>query len=94
MSGHAQGDRRPLSPVVACTDPEGGMFLWARLPEETAAPDLFEAAAKRKVVFVPGDPFYLGRERVSTLRLNFSCVDEKTIDRGIAVLGEVLRSAL
>ncbi len=76
--------------TISCTDPDGGMFLWARLPEGMAALDLFEEAAKRKVVFVPGDPFYISRERVNSLRLNFSCVDEETIERGIAVLGEVM----
>lgn len=79
---------------VECTDPEGGMFLWARLPEGMAAIDLFESAAKRKVVFVPGDPFYIGREGVNALRLNFSCVDAATIERGIGILGEVIREIL
>ena len=78
---------------VECTDPEGGMFLWARLPEGLAAVDLFETAAERKVVFVPGDPFYIGRERVGTMRLNFSCVDELTIERGISILGEAIRNS-
>jgi 2-aminoadipate transaminase len=79
---------------VECTDPEGGMFLWARLPEKLAALDLFEAAAKEKVVFVPGDPFYIDRTRVNTMRLNFSCVDEEAIERGIAILGKTMKSLL
>jgi 2-aminoadipate transaminase len=81
-------------PSVECTDPEGGMFLWARLPEKLAALDLFDAAAKEKVVFVPGDPFYIDRSRVNTMRLNFSCVDEETIERGIDALGKVMASLL
>ncbi len=62
---------------VKFTKPEGGMFLWAELPEEMAALDLFDIAVKDKVVFVPGDPFYINKKRANTLRLNFSCVDKK-----------------
>ena len=50
--------------------------------------DLFNLAVKENVVFVPGDPFYINRKNVNTLRLNFSCVDPDTIKRGIKRLGE------
>ncbi len=73
---------------VRTTKPEGGMFLWAELPEGMAALDLFELAVKEKVIFVPGDPFYINRKNANTLRLNFSCVDPETIKTGIKRLGE------
>lgn len=73
---------------VTSTRPEGGMFLWATLPSSMVAIDLFNLAVKEKVVFVPGDPFYINRKNVNTLRLNFSCVDPDTIKRGIKRLGE------
>jgi 2-aminoadipate transaminase len=55
---------------------------------------LFDLAVKRNVVFVPGDPFYIGRDNMNTLRLNFSCVDEKTIETGIRRLGQALQELL
>jgi len=76
---------------VTYTKPEGGMFLWVELPQKLVALDLFELAVKDKVIFVPGDPFYVSRKRVNTLRLNFSCVDEKTIAIGIERLGKAIR---
>ena len=79
---------------VTYTKPEGGMFLWVELPKGLAALDLFELALKDKVIFVPGDPFYVNRSRVNTLRLNFSCVDEKTIAVGIERLGKAIRELL
>lgn len=79
---------------VACTRPEGGMFLWAELPLGIAAIDLFESAVRDKVVFVPGDPFYVRGERHNTLRLNFSCSDEQTIETGIARLGRAIRKLM
>jgi 2-aminoadipate transaminase len=85
------GMERHFPPSVTHTRPEGGMFVWAELPEGLAALDLFEAAIKEKVVFVPGDPFYIGRTRTRTMRINFSCVDEGTIATGIERLGTAMR---
>jgi 2-aminoadipate transaminase len=73
---------------VAHTTPEGGMFLWATLPNGLSAMRLFEEAAKDRVCIVPGHPFYIGKEDVATLRLSFSCVDEPTIEEGIRRLGK------
>lgn len=76
---------------VACTRPEGGMFLWAELPEGTTSLELFDLAVKENVIFVPGDPFYVKQTGTRTLRLNFSCVDEATIENGIEKLGTAIR---
>ena len=75
---------------VTNTKPEGGMFLWAELPQNITSLDLFNLAVKDNVVFVPGDPFYINKTRTRTLRLNFSCVDENTIQIGIQRLGNVI----
>lgn len=79
---------------VKYTKPEGGMFLWAELPQNAASLDLFDLAVKDKVIFVPGDPFYVNKTRTSTMRLNFSCADEETIEIGISRLGEAIRELL
>jgi 2-aminoadipate transaminase len=79
---------------VEHTRPEGGMFVWAELPDGMAALDLFEVAVKENVVFVPGDPFYIDRKRTRTMRLNFSCVDEATIETGIGRLGAAMHTLL
>ncbi|HPY83199.1 MAG TPA: PLP-dependent aminotransferase family protein, partial [Bacteroidales bacterium] len=81
--------KRHFPKEVTYTLPEGGMFLWVTLPYGISAMDLFQKAIEKDVAFVPGDPFYTDlKESVSTLRLNFSCVDEATIEKGIARLGE------
>jgi 2-aminoadipate transaminase len=77
---------------VQCTQPEGGMFLWVTLPEGLSAMEIFKQAIEKKVAFVPGDPFYVNKKDVPTMRLNFSSVDEDTIKIGIKRLGEVLKS--
>ena len=79
---------------VAHTTPEGGMFLWVTLPENTSSRDLLDLAIKDKVIFVPGDPFYVNRRETNTLRLNFSCMDEETIETGIRNLGKAIEQLL
>jgi len=81
-------------PEVDCTDPEGGMFLWVSLPKTMSAMTLFDIAIKEKVAFVPGTPFYVNKKDTNTLRLNFSCMDQKTIREGIKRLGAAIASQM
>lgn len=76
------------------TEPEGGMFLWIEMPEGVSSLELFNRAIEKKVAFVPGDPFYVNKAGVNTLRLNFSCVDSPTIDTGIKRLAEVINEMM
>jgi 2-aminoadipate transaminase len=86
--------RKHFPPKVTHTTPEGGMFLWAELPRGATSLELFDLAVKDKVIFVPGDPFYVNKTGTQTMRLNFSCVDEKTIETGISRLGAAIRELL
>ena len=79
---------------VKYTLPEGGMFLWASLPNNISSMKLFNIAIENKVAFVPGHPFYVGKTETNTLRLNFSNVDETEIEIGIARLGKALKELL
>jgi 2-aminoadipate transaminase len=74
--------------------PEGGMFLWASLPANISSRNLLELAIKDKVVFVPGDTFYVKNDKLNSMRLNFSCVDEKTIWDGIERLSKAIMKLL
>lgn len=76
---------------VNYTMPEGGMFLWITLPHGKLAMNLFNKCIEKKVAFVPGNPFYINNSDVPTLRLNFSCSDEKTIVEGIGRMAEALK---
>ncbi|MBS6511284.1 MAG: PLP-dependent aminotransferase family protein [Clostridiales bacterium] len=69
--------------------PEGGMFLWAELPEGINATALFEEAVGRKVAYVPGTHFYAQGGHDNTLRLNYTMADEAEIEKGMQLLGEL-----
>ena len=73
------------------TKPEGGMFLWVTLPEGMDAMKLFDiAAADKKVVFVPGAPFYTDNQVHSNMRLNYTAGDPDEITEGIRRLCEAI----
>jgi 2-aminoadipate transaminase len=76
---------------VCFTRPEGGMFLWATLPEGMSALDLFHQAIKENVAFVPGQAFYANGGGNNTMRLNFSNSDEDKISEGIIRLAKVIK---
>jgi len=82
---------------------EGGMFLWATLPERISAMELFDKAilnkatfsetTLEKVAFVPGKPFYVGENMPeNTLRLSYVTMDEDKIRKGIKILGDCIKN--
>jgi 2-aminoadipate transaminase len=74
--------------------PHGGMFFWLELPEGVDAMALLPKAVARGVAFVPGAAFFAGSLRMNTLRLSFVTVAPDRIERGIALLAEVLNEEL
>ncbi|MEU9253873.1 PLP-dependent aminotransferase family protein [Streptomyces sp. NPDC048270] len=66
--------------------PEGGMFVWARLPEAHDATALLKAALAHDVAFVPGAPFYTGTPDPRTLRLSFTTHTPEEITEGLTRL--------
>jgi 2-aminoadipate transaminase len=79
---------------VQWNTPQGGMFLWARLPAGIDAVTLLPKAVERGVAFVPGAPFYAGTPDARTLRLSFVTASVQEIDTGMAALAATLRDEL
>jgi 2-aminoadipate transaminase len=73
------------------TRPQGGLFIWARLPDYIDTTDLLARALREHVAFVPGRAAYLDGRGGSEMRLNFSGVDDDAIREGIRRIGEVVR---
>ena len=79
---------------IKYTTPHGGMFLWVTLPEGVSSVEMFPKALEKKVVYVPGDPFYVGLKDVNAMRLNYTNADSKTIEEGIKRLGKLLEDVI
>ena len=56
------------------THPQGGLFIWATMPDYIDTTDLLARALQEKVAFVPGRAAYLDGRGGSSMRLNFSGV--------------------
>ncbi|MGW6614265.1 aminotransferase-like domain-containing protein [Streptomyces erythrochromogenes] len=81
---------RTLSADCAWNRPEGGMFVWARLPADHDATALLGTAVARGVAFVPGAPFHAGTPDPRTLRLSFTTHTPREIAEGVGRLGAAL----
>ena len=75
-----------LPPGSTHNRPDGGMFVWARLPEGWDAEDLLRRALERDVAFVPGAPFFAGEPDRAALRLSFTTHQPAEIAEGLARL--------
>jgi 2-aminoadipate transaminase len=79
-------------PEVTWTKPQGGLFLWARMPDYMNAQELLNVAVEEKVAFVPGHAFFPGGEDGHCcMRLNFSYCQPDIIEEGIARLGRAIK---
>jgi 2-aminoadipate transaminase len=76
---------------VQWTEPEGGLFLWIRLPKNMSANDLLPRAIENKVAYVVGSAFHCNGKGQDTMRLNFSYPSEQQIDEGIKRLARLIQ---
>jgi len=74
--------------------PEGGMFLWARLPRGMDAVELLTKAVEKGVAFVPGLAFFADHPDPRCLRLSFVTPSVEEIRRGVAALAAAVRESM
>jgi 2-aminoadipate transaminase len=85
---------RHFPPQAEWTHPEGGLFVWATLPDYIDTGDLLAKALRQNVAFVPGVAAFTDGRGTSSMRLNFSGVGIEEIREGIARIGEVVSEQL
>ncbi len=73
------------------TQPNGGLFIWARLPDYIDTTDLLARALRENVAFVPGRAAYLDGRGGSEMRLNFSGITDDDIREGVRRVGKIVR---
>jgi 2-aminoadipate transaminase len=77
------------------TRPQGGLFLWAKVPESIDTVKFLKDAVAQKVAYVPGVNFYPNRDGGhNAMRLNFSYCAPDLIVEGIHRLGTALKQVL
>ena len=85
---------RELGDAVAFTQPQGGLFFWARLTgkggKTSDASEFAKRAIEHGVAFVPGVPFYAANPDTATFRLSFATADLGKIQEGVGRLARAL----
>lgn len=70
--------------------PQGGLFIWAKLPDDVDMLQYVNALLERKVAVVPGSAFMTDDTApCSYIRLNFSTPNDADIVKGVQIMGEV-----
>jgi DNA-binding transcriptional MocR family regulator len=86
--------QRELGDAIEFTQPQGGLFFWARLTGANGrladANVLAKRAIEQLVAFVPGAPFFAEHPDLATLRLSFATANVEKIEEGIARLAKAL----
>jgi DNA-binding transcriptional MocR family regulator len=82
-----------LPPTSSWNHPEGGMFVWARLPQGHDATAALRVAITHDVAYVPGTPFFAGDPDPAALRLSFVTHTPDEIREGLLRLGKALAIA-
>jgi DNA-binding transcriptional MocR family regulator len=83
--------RKELGDALEFVQPQGGLFVWARLTgaggKVSDGGELAKRAIEKGVAFVPGAPFYCANPDHATLRLSFATVGVEKITEGVGRLG-------
>lgn len=87
-------DKHLAGSGVSWNTPDGGMFLWLKLPDGMNAVELLPQAVERHVAYVPGAAFYADAPQLSTLRLSFVTASVDHINTGIAALADVFKAGI
>lgn len=83
---------KELGDFVEYVRPEGGLFIWCKLPDDVDMLDFVQRAVKKKVAVVPGNAFLMNDiDKTQYIRLNFSTPSDEKIAAGIKLLGEVAK---
>lgn len=79
---------------IKFSHPQGGLFIWVELPENISAREILEKCLERKIAFVPGGSFFPVKHKENTFRINYSNMPQEKIEKGIQIIGEVLKENL
>ncbi|HET6829948.1 MAG TPA: PLP-dependent aminotransferase family protein [Solirubrobacterales bacterium] len=72
------------------SEPDGGLFVWATLPDYIDTTDLLAKALRENVAFVPGEAAFVDGRGSGSMRLNFSAQTEDEIAEGVRRIGAVV----
>ncbi len=87
------GIKEYFSDKVEVTRPEGGLFIWATLPDSIDMLSFCKKAVEEyKIAVVPGQAFMISEnDRTNSFRMNFSTPSDEQIVTGCEILGKLTK---
>lgn len=82
---------RRLGNAASWTAPPGGLFFWVTLARGVDPEALLRRSLERGVLFTPGAHFLADDGPCQAIRLNFSLAEPESAERGLTILGDLLR---
>lgn len=77
---------------ITYVKPQGGLFVWAKLPENVDMIEYVNKLLKRNVAVVPGTAFAVDDTKpCNYVRLNFSTPTDENIVEGVRIMGEIAK---
>lgn len=85
-----QSLREQFGDRLRWSQPRGGFFVWATIPDGCTDTALLECALQRGLVFVTGSAFFVDGSGTNTIRLSFSAPTPERIREGVTRLAAAL----
>jgi len=79
---------------VSWTRPEGGLFVWIKLPDEVNRARIQELAKERGIQYATGQAFHSLNQDVPYLRLAFGFIANEDISDGVRHMAECIQLAM
>ncbi len=77
---------------ISYVRPQGGLFIWARLPENVDMLEYVNKLIERRVAVVPGTAFMTDDTApCHYIRLNFSTPADEDVIKGVEIMGEIAK---
>jgi 2-aminoadipate transaminase len=86
--------RKYFPEEITWTEPQGGFYIWLKIPPQLDLMSVLKAGIEKGAVFVIGRTFDPDGMDNSHFRLSYSHTPEDKIEKGIRILGEVLKEEL
>ena len=81
-------------PGMSWTQPDGGLFVWIKVPEDVDRTRLQELATARGITYATGQAFHALNQDVPYIRLAFGWIDKDEIAEGVRALADCVQQAM
>jgi len=86
--------RKYFPETITWIEPQGGFYIWLKLPPQINVIEVLKSSIEKGAVFVMGRTFDPEGKDNSHLRLAYSHTPEAKIEKGIQIIGEALKGLL